>query len=354
MMQFMEMPYKKSRDGVEDTLLASPVMQWFKSIVAVTLLLLGGCDTGSDIEIIRAVSLIPTQTHYTKDFRNWVAEVNVRGEGLFKIIYVGGPEAVPTFEQADAVRTGVVHMVFGPATYYVGLLPEVGAMFASNISPRETRENGGIELMDKIHMDRMGVRYLARAAFIEFHLFTRETPHLKADGTPDLASLKIRGGPMWRDFITNLGAVFISITAPDIYTALERGTIDGIGWPIVGLADSSWDKHLGYRIDPGVFSSDVGLIFNAKKWQQLPAMAREILQDAAIEYETNSYNRFKTLTLELDEKMRASGMKIVALQDEGANRYKEHAADIIWQRLKEQAPQNYEALRAKFYSEDRR
>ncbi len=324
---------------------------WMRALALTSLLIIAGCEKSSDIEIIRAISLIPTQTDYAKDFRKWIEKVNEQGEGKFKIIYVGGPEAVPTFAQADAVRNGVVHMVFGPATYYVGLLPEVEAMFASNVPPWETRENGGVALMDKIHLERLKVRYLARATFIEFHLFTREHPRLQENGVPDLKKLLIRGGPSWRSFITSLQATYVNIAAPDIYTALERNMIDGVAWPLVGLADSSWDKHLSYRIDPGVFSSDVGLIFNAEKWEQLSEATRSILQEAALEYEINSYHRFKRLTDELDQRMRESGMQIVTLQDESAKLYRELAADVMWERLKERAPEYYDELREKFYKE---
>ena len=323
-----------------------------KSLLLFSILALSACGQQSDIEIIRAISMLPRQTDYTRDFEQWIKQVNEQGEGTFRIIFVGGPEAIPTFEQADAVRTGVVHMVFGPATYYMGLLPEVEALFASNLSPRETRRNGGIELMDRIHREKLDVRYLARSMFIEFHVFTREKPPLDADGVPDLSANLIRGGPVWRDFINSLGAQFVNVAAPDIYMALERNMIQGVGWPIVGLEDSSWHQHLKYRIDPGVFSSDVGLIFNQDRWERLPADVQDVLHKAAIDYETSSYERFKKLSGALDESMRQLGMEIVTLDGNGERNYRRLAHDVIWQRLRKRSPEYYPELLAKFYRND--
>ena len=320
-----------------------------KSILLFSILALCACSRQSDIEIIRAISMLPRQTDYTRDFEQWVEQVNELGESRFRIIFVGGPEAIPTFEQADAVRTGVVHMVFGPATYYIGLLPEVEALFASNLPPWETRHNGGIELMDRIHRQKLDVRYLARAMYIEFHVFTREKPPLDADGVPDLSASLIRGGPVWRDFINNLGARFVNVAAPDIYMALERNMIQGVGWPIVGLEDSSWHQHLKYRIDPGVFSSDVGIIFNRDRWEQLPGHVRDVLRKAAIEYEASSYQRFKELTETLDESMRRLGMEIVTLDGDGEMKYRQIAHDVIWQRLQARSPEYYPELLDKFH-----
>lgn len=320
-----------------------------KSLLLFSILALCACSQQSDIEIIRAISMLPRQTDYTRDFEQWIKQVNEQGEGRFRIIFVGGPEAIPTFEQADAVRTGVVHMVFGPATYYMGLLPEVEALFASNLPPRETRRNGGIELMDRIHREKLDVRYLARSMFIEFHVFTREKPPLDADGVPDLSASLIRGGPVWRDFINSLGARFVNVAAPDIYMALERNMIQGVGWPIVGLEDSSWHQHLKYRIDPGVFSSDVGLIFNRARWERLPADVQDVLHKAAIDYETSSYERFKKLSGTLDESMRQLGMEIVTLDGNAERNYRQLAHDVIWQRLRTRSPEYYPELLDKFY-----
>ncbi|MCZ6527042.1 MAG: hypothetical protein O6928_10920, partial [Gammaproteobacteria bacterium] len=70
-------------------------------ILVVAMLMVVACDQQSDIEIIRAISMLPRQTDYTRDFEQWIKEVNKSGQGNFKIIFVGGPEAIPTFEQAD-------------------------------------------------------------------------------------------------------------------------------------------------------------------------------------------------------------------------------------------------------------
>ncbi len=319
--------------------------------MAMLLLVLSGCEVVSGPPVIRAISLLPLQNPYARDFAAWVETVNERAAGRFRILLVGGPEALPTFQQADAVRTGVVHMVFGPATYYLGQLPEVEAMFASNLTPARTRENGGLALMDRLHRERMNVRYLARSHYIAFHVFTRTEPALLADGQPDLRGQRVRGGPVWRSFVEELGATFVNIPAPDVYTALERGTIDGVGWPIVGIREFSWDRHLHWRIDPGVFSSDVGIIFNADKWAALPEEDRDLLAAAAAEYEAGSHARFREMTVEIDAVLRDAGLQVLTLEPAAAARFRARATEVIWARLRTRAPQSWAALREHFHDE---
>lgn len=322
-----------------------------KMLLALAFLLLCACERNHDIEVIRAISMLPRQTDYTRDFEKWIAELNRLGEGKFRIVFVGGPEAIPTFEQADALRTGVVHMMFGPATYYIGLVPEVEALFSSNLTPMQTRLNGGIELMDEIHQQKLGARYLARTMYVEFHIFTRDRPELDEYGVPSLDAQPIRGGPVWREFISRLGANFVNVAAPDVYMALERNMIQGVGWPIVGLADASWHQHLSYRIDPGVFSSDVGVIFNAKKWDSLPAEVQSSLNTAAIAYEQDSYQRFLDFTNSLDSELQNLGMEVIQLQGDAEKRYRQLANGVIWSRLEQRSAQYYDKLRSKFYLE---
>jgi TRAP-type mannitol/chloroaromatic compound transport system substrate-binding protein len=66
----------------------------------------------------------------------------------------GGPEAIGMFQQADAVRDGVVDMVYTPGSFYGGALPEKDALVASNLTAVEARANGGIDMIDQIHQEK--------------------------------------------------------------------------------------------------------------------------------------------------------------------------------------------------------
>ncbi len=62
--------------------------------------------------------------------------------GELKIQYIGGPEAVKTMDQVQALQRGMVDMVFTTSAYYVSLLPEVDALKLSNFTPSEERKSG--------------------------------------------------------------------------------------------------------------------------------------------------------------------------------------------------------------------
>lgn len=314
---------------------------------------LGGPGGTQAQETVRALSMLPKPVAYTQSFLKFIDKVNQAGQGVVQIEFVGGPEAIPTFDQPEAVREGVIDMIYGPASYYPGIVPETDALVGSNVSPMDKRANGGIDLLNQIHQEKMNVYYLGHPdGGIQFHVYMTKEPQLKDDGLPDMSGIKLRGAPIYREFFTDyLGATFVQVNVPEVYTALERGTVDGLGWPSIGVMDLSWDNFLKYRIDPGYFQTDLSILVNLDRWYGLSDEAKQILQDTAIAWEEESYEELQALRAEEDAEMKARGMQVVELPPEAAEAYLSAAYEEAWSRLEERDPTHYQALREKFFEE---
>jgi TRAP-type C4-dicarboxylate transport system substrate-binding protein len=315
---------------------------------------LGGPAPTLAQETLRALSMMPKPVTYTQSFLKFIDKVNEAGQGVVQIEFVGGPEAIPTFDQPEAVRSGVIDMIYGPGSYYPGIVPETDALVGSNVPPMEKRANGGIDLLNQIHQEKMNVYYLGHPdGGIQFHIYMTEAPQLKDDGLPHMSGVKLRGAPIYREFFTDyLGATFVQVNVPEVYTALERGTVDGLGWPSIGVMDLSWDNFLKHRIDPGYFQTDLSILVNLDRWNGLSEEAKQILQDTAIAWEEESYEALQVLRAEEDAEMKKRGMQVVELEPAAAEVYLNAAYDEAWNRLKERDPTHYDALRAKFFKED--
>ena len=87
---------------------------------------------------------------YTKSCKMMVERINKAGAGVVQVAVRGGPEAIKTFQQAPAVRDGVVDMSCVPAAFYASAIPENEAISTSNSSPADVRGNGGMAIIDKI------------------------------------------------------------------------------------------------------------------------------------------------------------------------------------------------------------
>ncbi len=241
-------------------------------------------------DTISAVHAFPETLIYTKSFLSFVDKVNAAGEGVVQIDVRGGPEAIGMFQQPDAVRDGVVDMVYTPGSFYGGSLPEKDAMVTSNMTAVEARASGGIALIDEIHQAKMGLKYLGWFdSGVCYNLWTRDKPKFDAEGNFDVDGLKLRGNNVYNAFFSGyLNAQVIDLPTGEVYSALQRGVVDATGWTQIGLIDLKWNEFLNYRIEPCFFSTDLGVIINQEKWESLSEESRTILQDVAIQHETTT------------------------------------------------------------------
>ena len=308
-------------------------------------------------QTITAVHAFPETLIYTQSFLSFVDAVNEAGEGVIQIDVRGGPEAIGMFQQPDAVRDGIVDMVYTPGSFYGGALPEKDALVASNLTAIETRENGGIALIDQLHRERMGVMYLGWFdSGVCYNLWTRNEPTFDADGNLEVDGLRLRGNAVYNAFFTNyLEAQVIDLPTGDVYTALQNGVVDATGWTQIGLIDLRWNEFLNYRIEPCFFSTDLGVIINLETWEGLTPEAQEILQSVAIQHEIDSVNALREKRDEDFAALEEGGMQVVELEGEARANYLAAARTTTWERMRELMEENpapssdYDRLLELFY-----
>ena len=81
----------------------------------------------------------------------------------------------------------------------------------------------------------------------------------------DLKGLRFRGQPNYNAIFKHYGIAGVNIAAPEVYTALERGTVQGYGWPLWGINDFGWDKLTKMRVDPGFYNVVINVLMNKTK-----------------------------------------------------------------------------------------
>src|SRR5213596_82000 len=230
---------------------------------------------------LRVVSAFPENQYYVKRTVEWIDKANKEGKGVLQMNFIGGPKAIPTFEVGNAVKTGVVDMALTTGAFYTNLMPEADALKLAEVSASEQRRDGAHDLINQIWQEKANMYYLARVVeFTPFHLYLNK----KID-RPDLTGLKIRITPVYRDFFQALGATVMQTAPGEVYTALERGVVDGYGWPINGIFDLNWHEKTKFRVDPGFYNAEVSLVMNLYKWKALTAAQRDLLMKHVVALE---------------------------------------------------------------------
>ena len=289
---------------------------------------------------LRVVSAFPENQFYVKRTIEWIEKVNKDGKGVMQLNFIGGPKAIPTFEVGKAVQSGVVDIGFTTGAFYTNVMPEADILKLSETSAAEQRKNGGYDLINKIWAEKANMRYLAKVVeFTPFHLYLNK----KID-KPDLTGLKIRITPVYRDFFQAMGASVMTTAPGEVYTALERGVIDGYGWPIHALFDLNWQEKTKYRVDPGFYNAEVGLVMNLDKYKALPPKARQFLDDHALAYEKQN-DFWKTYNQNEAKRQAEAGIQTITFDAATTKAYSEKAKEIGWTSAIKSSPQYGEQLK---------
>lgn len=289
---------------------------------------------------LRAVNSFAEGSAFAKPFEAFIAKVNAEGKGVLQINYIGGPKAMPPFEVGNAVKTGVVDIGNVTSAFYTNLLPEGNALWLATRTIQEQRQNDAWAFVNKLHNDKMNVWYLGRGGDgIPFHLYLT-----KAIDKPDLTGLTIRVTPVYRAFFTALGATLVQTPPGEVYTALERGVVQGYGWPIQGIFDLGWQERTKYRVDPGFYSVDVGVLVNLDRWKKLTPAQQDLLSKAVIWMEGLSAKNVELNAAELKRQGEA-GIQPITFAGPDAEKWTKTAADAGWAYVKQVAPENADRLR---------
>jgi len=274
---------------------------------------------------LRMVSAFSENSIYVVRLQKWIQKVNAEGKGTLQINFIGGPKAIPTFEVGNAVKTGVVDMALSAGAFYTNLMPEADALKLAQIPIAEQRKNGAFELVNEIWNRKANMYYLGRPVEGEpFHLYLNK----KID-KPDLTGLKVRITPVYRDFFQALGANVVTTPPGEVYTALERGVVDGYGWPIGGIFDLNWHEKTKFRVDPGFYMAEVSVLMNLDAWKKLAPRQREYLQKQMLASEAEN-DFWKRNNEEETKRQAAAGIQTIRFDAATSKRYFDKAYEVGW------------------------
>src|SRR5712664_1188205 len=283
---------------------------------------------------LRVVSAFPENQYYVKSTVEWIDKANKEGKGVLQMNFIGGPKAIPTFEVGNAVKTGVVDMAMSTGAFYTNLMPEADALKLTQLPAAELRKNGAHDYINKVWNEKANMVYLARVVDnTPFHLYL-----IKKIDKADLTGMKLRITPVYRDFFQALGGTVVQIAPGEVYTALERGVVDGYGWPIHGLFDLNWQEHTKFRVDPGFYNAEVSLVVNLDKWKSLAPAARDFLTRQALAYE--GQNEFwKTYNQSEATRQAQAGIQTISFDAETSRKYVQQANEVGWAGIIKTSPQ---------------
>lgn len=216
--------------------------------------------------------------------RNMAAMAEKMSNGRLKITIDSANKHKAAFGVFDMVRSGQYDMGHSASYYWKGKVPNTlyftTMPFGMTASEQYAwfYQGGGQELMDKVY-DKLNLKSFpgGNTGNQMGGWFQKEINSLE-----DLKGLKMRIPGFAGEVMAELGAKPTNIPSGELYTALERKTIDALEW--VG---PSLDMRMGFhQIAPYYYTgwhepgTELQFLVNKRTWDRLPADLQEILRVA--------------------------------------------------------------------------
>jgi TRAP-type C4-dicarboxylate transport system substrate-binding protein len=155
-----------------------------------------------------------------------------KGDLEIKIVY--GAALGPEKQSPEAIKTGGYEGAQLCAGYYPAKFPLLTVMELPFLAPRDIEDNAKVNhavlshpLVAKEMAERWNIKYFG-PTFLPAYEFMGNK-RIAAVG--DMKGVKMRISGLNAQSLQAFGAVPTMVTAPEGYTALERGTIDSFGFP---------------------------------------------------------------------------------------------------------------------------
>lgn len=254
---------------------------------------------------------------------------NVKANGGGKVgITISGKEVVPPFEQLQPVSAGVFDMLFTHGVYHGG--SKGIALVADAIDPdmAKRRSSGVWDFIDSYYQKHNNVKLIALAPSSSqgYHIFLKEP--LSAGN--DLKGRKIRGTQSYHGVIRMLGGSPVVLPGGQIYTALQKGVIDGAAWPAAGMLSMKHYEVAKYRIRPTFGTSNLVFLANLDKWKKLTSAEQKVLLDAGAKTEREMPGVGDKILAKEDAQLNKLGIKFTKFSPATYKRVKSTFNSSLW------------------------
>lgn len=300
--------------------------------------------SAKDKIVLRAVTAWPQNSVEHDGFFMFLDEVKKRLGDQVEVKYLGASDVIKTFSQFEMLGKGTFEVGHLPGNYAKNVLPIAETLHMSRIKPWEERERGVYEILRKAFAEKMNLHYLGKIGAGEGYLYQLYS-NFEVKSLSDMKGKTFRVAPVYVPLLNYLGAGSVSMPPGEIYTAMERGVVDGFGWPTLGILDFGWAEVTKYRIDPGFYPVGIGVFLNLDTWKGLPDGVRAELEKIALEMERSVYDYYSTKAKEETEGILAKGMKIQQLAPADAETFVQAAFDEGWKEIIAKDPENGQKLR---------
>jgi TRAP-type C4-dicarboxylate transport system substrate-binding protein len=284
--------------------------RWLVVVVA-SLIALAGLDAASAQTKWKAVATSRPLPHFA--LWTWFAEeLDKRTNGQIKMEVVSLPELGLTgFELVRVTRSGLVDVADVILAYVAGEVPAVEAVDLPGLYPdfeSSVKAHASFITAVKKYEDKLGGVVLGGYLWPNQYVISRKPVRSPAD----FKGLKIRVyGAADTEFVRALGMEPVAITFAEVYTALERGTVDAAmtgSYPAFAVKLYEVAKYI---IDVNHGPNSGVLVVSKRTWDRLTPEVKAILTKLGEEFSERGWDMGRRTTQEGIDRNKEKGMEFI-------------------------------------------
>jgi TRAP-type C4-dicarboxylate transport system substrate-binding protein len=274
----------------------------------------------------------PVANSLSKDMQAWCDRIKEATEGRVEITLYPGGTIASSVEALDAVKSGVADVAWIFSSLFPGQFPITETVMLPLIGLK-TPQQAAAALWD-LYDESEALRNELNRDYKALLVFTNPINRIATSKKPvntvvDLKGLKLRApAGTATDMVAAWGGTPILMGPGDLYSALDKGVLDGFVLEYSGVKSYKLYEVTKYYTAIDFFAGPFLILMNKDRWNSLPADLQEVIlkesgREASIQFARN-FQKDADSGLEA---IKANGGNIITPTDEALEGFKAVAKD---------------------------
>ena len=284
---------------------------------------------------------------FTEGVEHLAKRLDEETGGKFKLRVFHGEQLSKAKENLDSLKNNSIEMAMFCNFYHPGKNPALMVMTMPFLPVEGFDDSARLRLglyehpILKEEMAKWNAIYFNSSHLPQYEILGKGPV---PDTLDKFDGLRVRAGGGLGQAMEKLGAIRQSMPATEVYTAMERGTVDAASFPFTYA-------HASYKVDevadwftanlaPG--SSDCPIVINKTAYDKLPEQYQELimsLRDEVTDVYREAYKKADEKFLPRFEKR----LKRVEYDDETLEKFRKQAGQPVWDAWVEENKDDFDA-----------
>ncbi|PMR67447.1 TRAP transporter substrate-binding protein [Halomonas heilongjiangensis] len=250
-------------------------------------------------------------------FQAWAESVEAASEGRLEVEVYPSQTLAKSDKAYESTVSGIADIGASAQGYNAGRFPLTQVVELPGVSA--SSRQGSCILQSLYDQGHFAAEYSDTRPLFMFttgpgYLHTRE--HL-IETPQDLEGLRLRRPtPVVGDMFTRLGAQAVGMPAPEVFTAMQRGVVDGLSFNWEGMKTFRLNELAGYHTEVPLYDLSLFATMSRRSYDGLPEDLQRVIDDhSGLAWSLRAAEVYDELIRQGREDAEAAGHEFLVIED---------------------------------------